>query len=122
MPPHCGNIGPWWPSAFPGADDVVPPGLLSPELEQPATAGIKVVMAARASAVRLRRTATLLLLGLLLVHTMHYSGSPAGQPPTRHLSRHFYAFAGCGASTQPPRRCSALHRVPYATVTKCFWH
>ena len=28
MPPHCGNIGPWWPSPLPGAVEVVAPGLL----------------------------------------------------------------------------------------------
>src|SRR5271157_1948868 len=90
MPPHCGNIGPWWPPALSGADDAVAPGLLLPESEQAATAGIRIIKAdaARASALALRRTATPLLLSLLLVHTMHCSGSPAGQPPTR-LSRHF---------------------------------
>jgi ATP-binding cassette subfamily B protein len=46
MPPHCGNIGPWWPSALPDAD-VVAPGLLSPEPEHAATAGIKIVNATR---------------------------------------------------------------------------
>lgn len=67
-------------------------------------------MAARASAARLRRTATLLLLSLLLLHTMHCSGSPAGQPPTRHLSRHFNVFAGRGARTQPAAVLGAATR------------
>src|SRR5271167_4034452 len=102
MPPHCGNIGPWWPSELPGADEVVAPGLLSPESEQPATDEIRIIAeAAKASAVGLRRTATLLCLRLLLVHTMHCSGSPTGQPPTRHLSRHFNAFAGGARNMEP---------------------
>lgn len=90
MPPHWGNIGPWWPSEFPGAVDDVAPGLLPPESEHAATAGTRIAKAnaAPASALELRRTATLLLLSLLPVHTMHCSGSSAGQPPTR-LSRRF---------------------------------
>jgi len=39
-------MGPWRPSPFAGAD-VVAPGLLSPELEHAATAGIKSVKAAK---------------------------------------------------------------------------
>ena len=52
IPPHCGNIGPWWPSPLPGADDAVAPGLLSPESEHPAIVGIRMKRAdaARASA------------------------------------------------------------------------
>jgi len=98
MPPHCGNIGPCWPSAFPGAEDDVAPGLLPPESEHPATTGTRITKAdaARASALALRRTATLLFLRLLLIHTMHCSRSPAGQPPTR-LSRHFGGSDGYGA-------------------------
>ncbi|ELP45829.1 hypothetical protein D522_14415 [Mycobacterium avium subsp. paratuberculosis S5] len=92
MPPHCGNIGPWLPWPFCGADDVVAPGLEPPESEQAAVAGIRIVKAdaTRASALVLRRTATLLPFCPLLVHTMHCSGRPAGQPPTR-LSRYFGA-------------------------------
>src|ERR1700761_9661921 len=108
MPPHCGNIGPWGPSAFPGSDDAVAPDLLSPELEHPATAGIRIVMAdaASASAVTLRRTDTHPVAEPTAGHTMHCSGSPAGQPPTRPLSRQFNAFAGRGSSAQTIRRCS----------------
>src|ERR1700750_472359 len=36
-PPHCGKKGPCLPSEFPGVDDTVAPGPLSPEPEQPAT-------------------------------------------------------------------------------------
>ncbi|EFG74885.1 ABC transporter transmembrane region [Mycobacterium parascrofulaceum ATCC BAA-614] len=69
--------------------------MLLPESEQAATAGARVSTAdaATASAFELQRTATLLLLSLLPVHTMHCSGSPAGQPPTR-LSRRFSCTGG----------------------------
>src|SRR6185312_6098801 len=101
MPPHCGNIGPWLPCPFCGVDDAVAPGLLPPESEQAATAGIRIVNAdaTRASALALRRTATLLPFRPLLVHTMHCSGSPSGQPPTR-LSRDFHAANPGGAGVE----------------------
>src|SRR5271166_3142635 len=72
MPPHCGNIGPWWPAPPPGAD-VVAPGLLSPELEQ-AISSVAAAKAyvARARVLALRRTAT----SQTPAHTMHCSGSP----------------------------------------------
>src|SRR5882757_7684156 len=97
-PPHCGKKGPCLPSLFPGVDETVAPGLLPPELEQPATAGSKAIKAitARASVLALRRTATRLSLSLLLVHRMHCSGTPGGQPPTRHLIRHFGLPRGPG--------------------------
>jgi hypothetical protein len=64
---------------LPGVDDAVAPGLLSPELEHPAIVGIRIAKAdaARDSALALRRTDTLPSPpSLLLVHTMHCSGSP----------------------------------------------
>src|ERR1700727_186007 len=123
MPPHCGNIGPWCPSPLPGDDDVVAPGLLSPESEHPAIVEIRIMAdTARPSTVGLRRTTTLLSLRPLLVHTMHCSGSPTGQPPTRHLIRHFHAFAGCPRSTQPCRGAHGQFSRRCATVTPCSWH
>ena len=77
-------------------EEDVAPGLLLPESEQAETVGARIARAAAAtaSAFELRRTATLLLLGLLLLHTMHCSGSSAGQPPTR-LSRRFGRTGRC---------------------------